>query len=285
MIGILERYLARIDRLGDNPSVIIIRHHFAHALMFNARYRDVAALQQGTSRMADRLGDSRSKAYSLSNDIYVSTFYAPKTLLEFEALKREAIKRASDTTDAYIQCLTRFAIGIEEIHRGRMTEAHEAARELMQVGRMLNDPRSTGLGLFLLSTIELAADSYAEALAHSAQSMELAVTSVDRIGASWNKGCALVAATASSMLRQAASNWPSSAQAIAKCDKKVGIATVEPVDRHAAMPDVSIGITPEALPVRASAQPLNIVKNAFQNTEPFSSAQAMASSDCAFAAT
>ena len=160
--------------------------------MFNARYRDAGALQQGTSRMADRLGDSRSKAYSLSNDIYVSTFYAPKTLLEFEALKREAIKRASDTTDAYIQCLTRFAIGIEEIHRGRMTEAHEAARELMQVGRMLNDPRSTGLGLFLLSTIELAADSYAEALAHSAQSMELAVTSVDRIGASWNKGCALV---------------------------------------------------------------------------------------------
>jgi class 3 adenylate cyclase len=192
VIDVLKRYSVRIDRLGDDPRVVVIRHHYMRALMFNARYREGAALQDGTSRMADRLGDSRSKAYSLTGDIWVSTICSPKTLLEFEALKRKAIKAVSDTTDAYLQCVVRWNIGYEELHRGRMTEAREAARELMQVGRMLNDPRSTGMGLWLLSTIALAADSYAEALTYCEQSMEVAVTGVDRMTASEVKGCALV---------------------------------------------------------------------------------------------
>ena len=192
LIDVLRRYSVRFDDLGDDPRVVVIRHHYVRALMFNARYREAAALQGGTSRMADRLGDSRSKAYSLTGDIWVSTYCAPKTLLEFEALKREAIEAASDTTDAYLQCTARWVIGWEELHRGRLTEAREAARELIQVGRALNDPRSTGLGLWLLSSIALVADSYTEALAYSEQSLEVAVTAIDRIAASEVKGCALV---------------------------------------------------------------------------------------------
>ena len=147
MIDVLERYLARIDRLGDDPRAVLIRHQYVFALLWNTRYREAAAMQRETLPMADRLGDSRSKAYALAGEILVSTIVAPKPLNEFEILKREAIKAASDTTDAYIQSWTRFVIGWEEMHRGRMNDARDAARELMQVGRLLNDPRSTGFGL------------------------------------------------------------------------------------------------------------------------------------------
>ena len=51
-----------------------------------------------------------------------------------------------------------------------------SAHELMQVGRLLNDPRSTGLGLGLLTWIALVSDSYAEALEYSEQSLAVAVT-------------------------------------------------------------------------------------------------------------
>ena len=61
-----------------------------------------------------------------------------------------------------------------------MNDARDAARELMQVGRLLNDPRSTGFGLWLLSIIALISDSYAEALEYSEQSLAVAVTPVDR---------------------------------------------------------------------------------------------------------
>ena len=67
-----------------------------------------------------------------------------------------------------------------------------AARELMQVGRLLNDPRSTGLGLALLTWIALVSDSYAEALEYSEQSLAVAVTPFDRDVATDGKGCALV---------------------------------------------------------------------------------------------
>ena len=63
MIDVLARYLSRIDRLGDDPRAVLIRHHYVFALIWNARYREAAAMQRETSSMADRLGDSRSKAY------------------------------------------------------------------------------------------------------------------------------------------------------------------------------------------------------------------------------
>ncbi len=192
MIDVLERYLARIDRLGDDPRAILIRHQYICALTWNTRYREAAAMQRETSLIANRLGDSRSRAYSLASEIDVSTIVAPKPLREFEILKRDAIKAVSDTADAYIQNRTRFVIGIEEFHRGRITEARDSARELMQVGRLLDDPRSTGSGLFLLASIALVSNSHAEALEYSEQSLAVAVTPFDRNGAINTKGCALV---------------------------------------------------------------------------------------------
>jgi AAA ATPase domain/Adenylate and Guanylate cyclase catalytic domain len=192
VIDVLERFLARIDCLGDDPRAVLIRHQYVFALLWNMRYREAAAMQRETSPIADRLGDSRSKAYSLAGEIHVSTMVAPKPLNKFEILREEAIKAASDTADAYIQNWTRWVIGWEEFHRGRMNDARDAARELMQVGRVLNDPRSTGLGLGLLTWIALVSDSFAEALDCSEQSLAVAITPWDRSAARLGKGCALV---------------------------------------------------------------------------------------------
>jgi tetratricopeptide (TPR) repeat protein len=114
------------------------------------------------------------------------------SLDKFEILKGEAIKAASETADAHIQNWTRFVVGWEEFHRGRQNEARDVARELMRVGRTLSDPRSTGLGLALLTWIALVADSYAEALEYSEQSLAVAVTAFDRNAANNGKDGALV---------------------------------------------------------------------------------------------
>ena len=192
MIEVLARYLSHVDQIGDDPRAVVIRHHYVFALMWNTRYREASAVQQATSLMADRLGDSRSKAYALAGEIFVSTIFAPKPLSEFEILKRDAIQVASDTADAYIQNWTRWVIGWDEMHRGRVNDARDLARELMQLGRLLNDPRSTGFGLNLLSWIVISSDSYAEALQQSDQSLSVAVTQWDRVAASLAKGDALM---------------------------------------------------------------------------------------------
>ena len=169
-----------------------IRLHYAWALLTATRHQHAAVIQRETSCLAKRLGDSTSKAYALADEIYVTTIVAPKSLAEFEALKREAMDAVSNTADAHIQNWTRWVIGWEEMHRGRMIEARRWARKLMEVGQLSKDPRSTGLGLWLLTWIALVSNSYVEALGYSEQSLAVAVDPMDRTTAIGGKGCALV---------------------------------------------------------------------------------------------
>jgi predicted ATPase len=61
MIAVLQGNLARINRLGDDPRAVLVRHQYVFALIWSARYREADAMQQETSALADRLADSRSK--------------------------------------------------------------------------------------------------------------------------------------------------------------------------------------------------------------------------------
>ncbi|HXW31263.1 MAG TPA: hypothetical protein VEK55_18020 [Xanthobacteraceae bacterium] len=131
-------------------------------------------------------------SHLFDTEILVSSFVAPKPLREFEALKSEAIKAAAHTADAYIQNWTRYVIAQEEFGRGRMNEARDAALELMQLGRRLDDPRSTGLGLSALAWIALTSESFAEALEYSEQSLAVAIAPWDQNLANCGKGIALV---------------------------------------------------------------------------------------------
>ena len=63
----------------------------------------------------------------------------------------------------------------------------------MQVGQSLNDPRSTGYGLLLLSHIAVVSGSYADGLEYSEQSLSVAITPTDKVYASAAKASALVA--------------------------------------------------------------------------------------------
>ena len=192
LIDVVERYLARIDRLGDDPRAVRIRHQYGFTLFWNTRYRDAAAIQRDTAAIAERLGDSTSRAYSLADEICVSSVIAPKPLHEFEIVKGQAIEAASNTADAYIQGWVRYVICVEEIYQGHMSKARASAQELIQVGRRLNDPHCTALGLGMLGWVALVSDSYAEALEYSEQVLPVAVTPWDRESGTLLKGCALV---------------------------------------------------------------------------------------------
>ena len=124
-IGLLGRYLTRIDHQGDDPRVLIIRYHYAHALILNARYREAEEMQRETSSLAERLGDGRSKAYAFAGEAYLGTMVGLKPRHDFERLREEAVRAAADTQDVYLQNQVRFVIGLEEMFRGGMNNARE----------------------------------------------------------------------------------------------------------------------------------------------------------------
>ena len=152
MIEVLTRYLSRIDRLGDDPRVVLIRHHYVFALLWNTRYREAAVMQRENLQMADRLGDSGSKAYALAGEIIVIDDICAKVCCTNLRYSRDkAIQAAAETATPTFKTGPDWVIGWEECNRGRMNKARDSARELLEFGRLLNDPRSTGFGLNLLS--------------------------------------------------------------------------------------------------------------------------------------
>jgi tetratricopeptide (TPR) repeat protein len=192
VIEVFQRLSSYVDRLGDDPRVVRIRRNHVAALLNNFRYREAAIIQRENSIMAARLGDSASNAFALVGEIHVSALISPKPLHEFEKLKKKAIEAALNTVDPWALNWLWFAIGWEEVHRGRTNEARDAAHELLRIGQQINDPESTGIGLWVLTWIAVASGSYAEALEYSEQSLAVAITPLDRDVAIAGKGLALV---------------------------------------------------------------------------------------------
>jgi class 3 adenylate cyclase len=146
-ISVLERYFTRLQSLGDDPRIVFIGYFYAIALAVNSRYREAVAIQRETSSMADRLPDSISKAYAFLGEMQVTTIVEPKPKHDFDLLGKRSIEMATKTKDVFVQTCTRLAIGMEEASRGRVSQARSSALELLELGRLANDPRATGLGL------------------------------------------------------------------------------------------------------------------------------------------
>jgi class 3 adenylate cyclase len=189
---VFDEFKFRLDRLGDNERYILLQHHYVFALLWSIRYRDAEAAQNRLSAMAARLQDVRSKAYALASAIHLSTIINPQPIEIFERLSNDAIACASTIDDPYIQGFVQNLIGWEEMHRGRMGNAHAAANQLMAVGRQMNDPRAMGYGKHLLAWIAMTHDDYPAALDLAEKCISIARTPFDRESARNAKIIALV---------------------------------------------------------------------------------------------
>ena len=192
-IDVIERYLARINHLGDDARAVIIRFYYLYALIWNGRYRDAVATQRDVSPIADRLGDSRSKAYSLTGGIFASIMFAPKPLDEFERVKREAIKARFRYRRRLYRTLDQDC---DRVGRASPRAHDRCARVGSRGDQRWSDVRRPTIHRSWPGRIDLDCTdgrfSYSEALEYSEQSLAVAVISQDRHTASVGKGSALV---------------------------------------------------------------------------------------------
>ena len=186
----VERYRPRIDRLGDDRRAVLILHQRVISLVWTNRYREAAAAQNEISAMADRLGDDLSTAYSAAGAILTSWTSWPSE--RNETLSRTALAAAASTNDPFIQNWLRWIIAIDALERGQPNEARSRAREMITIGQDSNDPRSVGFGLNCLAWIENTLQNYQQALRHSEETLEVAVTTWDRMAATYARAFALV---------------------------------------------------------------------------------------------
>jgi class 3 adenylate cyclase len=177
---IVERLKFRLDRLGTNPSCVLVQHHYVFALSSTARFREAATVQGDLSAAAERLNDARSKAYALVSAVQLSPLIGLYAADTFDSLSGKALAEASNLNDLYLQFLVRHAIVEENVFRGQMTIALRAAEELVEVGRRINDARSLGYGMALMANVALGTGDYQAALNLGETGVDIARTPYDR---------------------------------------------------------------------------------------------------------
>ena len=191
VVHIVDKFAARLKNLGESTQAVLVAHQKVFSLCFMNEFQTALAEQANINRMAERLGDDGSRAYSLSGQILISSVVAPKAPEDQEPLVRSALEAASRTEDAYIRSVVRWVIAIDEISRGRMRAAQDIADEMSAIGLHLNDPRPRGIGMGILGWIALFSDDYAKALHYADECLQIAHTPQERMNALGVKGAAL----------------------------------------------------------------------------------------------
>ncbi len=160
IIEVTTRFRPNLNRSGDSRHHVLILHHYISSLVWTARFRDALSVQQELSAMARRLGDPKSMAYALVSELSVSTYCAPVSIEVFQARRREAEAALASVDDAYLKNFFSAILAWDEVNRGRIAEAREAAERLMVIGVSMNDPRSLGYGTAMKALIAILSDNY-----------------------------------------------------------------------------------------------------------------------------
>jgi hypothetical protein len=177
----VDRFRPRVEILGANADCVLVQHHYVFALTMSGRFHQAARAQSDLDAAAEELGDPMSKAYALISAVHLSPFLGTYSASTFDSLSRQALSDASTLNDSYLQFLLRHSIVHDMMLRGRITEAHTAAVDLVEEGRRVNDPGSLSYGLTLMASVEIIKEDYPETLRLAETSLNVARTPYDKV--------------------------------------------------------------------------------------------------------
>ena len=123
--------------------------------------------------MADRLGDSESRAYALVSELAVQCYCEAYSADAFEAKRRETEAVLATLEDAYLQNFFWAHLSFDRLCRGLVLEANLHVDHMMQIGADRNDPRVLGYGTAMKAFIAMCTDDYAPALEMSKEALNI----------------------------------------------------------------------------------------------------------------
>lgn len=173
MIALVERVGPHLDQIGDSQDHVLFLHHYVSCLVANSRFIDALAVQKQLTAMATRVGDPKSIAYAMVNELSVAIYCEPLSNAEFEA-RREKIEAAlAGFDDAYLRNFYFATVGWNELTRGRVLGARAAAEQMVARGEQKNDPRALGYGTAMQALVAVVTDDHQSALALAEEARQL----------------------------------------------------------------------------------------------------------------
>lgn len=173
MIELAPRVRSILNKIGDSGEHVLFLHHYVSCLVCNSRFLEALKVQQELTGMAQRLGDPKSVAYAMVNELSLSVYCAPLPNAEFDARKAVIEAKLSTFDDAYLQNFFLATVGWNELTRGRVVKARETAERMVAVGERDNDPRALGYGTAMKALVAVVTDDHHTALEFSEEAYRL----------------------------------------------------------------------------------------------------------------
>ncbi len=190
----LERYLPRIEALGDKRRLSLILSWLAEAENFSGNGKKARPLLERAESLADEIGDAECKAYVSRGFLWFYAYWMPDSKLAdamVEHYFKVAVENGELLEDVFILLHAYLCKAIHTNLRTRFSETRYCCSQLMELGRRFRDNRSLSTAQWSLGFCNGLEERCEEALENAEQSLCLSPDRLDELCALGAKGGAL----------------------------------------------------------------------------------------------
>ena len=192
LIALVERYLPRIEALGENRHLSLLLFWLGFSHCFGARFEIAKSLIERALAIGEALRDDECIGYACLGLMWVHLYSSrgqPADIVE--RLGARALEIAGRSGDVYLGSKCYLCLVLHNLQRGRPNEARNASQRLLDLGRGAGDPRTIAMGLYTAAFVNGLDERYEEAIEEAEESLRISPDMLDRLTARQAKGMAL----------------------------------------------------------------------------------------------
>ena len=194
IIELVDRYLPRIEALGDNKRLSRFLFETGYAHVFASRMEEGKALLERALALGRELDDEVAVAYAELGLMWVHAYWGEpgeQRRRTLEAMGERIVGVGRKAGDIWLASKALLALAVHELLWGRPGDCRRHALRLIELSRETGDPRPRSMGLWELAYLNAYSGEYEEAVECADESLRISLSPGDWGAAINGKGIAL----------------------------------------------------------------------------------------------
>ena len=194
IIALVDRYLPRVEALGDKKRLSRFLFETGYAHVFGARVEAGKALLERSLVSGEEIDDEGAIAYAYLGLMWVHTYWGTPgedRRPTLERMVRWVVEVARGLGDVWLASKAILCLAVHEMLWGRPDACRRYALQLIDLTRETGDPRPRNMGLWELAYLNAYTGEYQEAVENADESLRTSLSPVDRAVGLNGKGIAL----------------------------------------------------------------------------------------------
>ena len=194
IIALVERYLPRVEALGDKKRLSRFLFETGYAHVFAARDEEGKVLLERALALGEEIEDEEAIAYANFGLMWIQSCWGQPgsdRLQTLERIGQRVFEVGTKLGDVWLTAKAIHCLAVDSLAWGRPRESRQYCLQLIELSRETGDPRPRTLGMWALGYLNAITGEYEEGVECADESLRSALSSLDRWCAQNPKGFAL----------------------------------------------------------------------------------------------